>query len=610
MRSESSNKPPLAKQQDSHNNKKQALTLRKVKDKPVPDTGQGPNNDTRKNNNNNNQRDSENKNAQAASTAQQSSPVIKSSPSPLLEDNVREKRLKFIKWGSSSTSSDSDDSVSICLADRERVLPSPLSPLPSITSNQDISSSNSKWLSSVSSKDSKYPWRRPRSELRGEKGLHVRSMSEPTRSTQPEDQIGAASLPKKSVSVANLAQVNESVKASSVIKPLKARKVLEAVKEEDHGKQAEVEVSGRSDIQDGGKITREDKSGGHVKIPSPSLRTCSASDSEIVTSKSNRKAQAQRVNPTAIVSNKQLSSTSRDSSTSLTNVSVSDSENSSTKSSDLKREPLSTKEQRRASNSQFKSPTQEDIYFSATGQNDPDLIGISMPTVKSMIANLNNRLDNLATEHPKLAQQATDLGLTFVPKESGSNSSSRQNSISSSSDTECSVIVSSPETSCNMGSVTSEYKPTKSSAQTAVVINKENNNDSVNNNNNSTTSPGNVKNFTSSNNATTCDNITRNGNNNTQISPAVLAPGSSTTNSSHRRKGSEDSLRGLKSPSPRALSPSSPRCDRKVRFADPPESAVIEIEVLYMFLFIKSILTVYGFGIKKLSQNNHQYGLI
>ncbi len=61
------------------------------------------------------------------------------------------------------------------------------------------------------------------------------------------------------------------------------------------------------------------------------------------------------------------------------------------------------------------SPRSEDIHFSAAA---PDLVDIPMPAVKKMVADLNRRLHAIAVQHPKIIEPAMtqEMGLNYFKK--------------------------------------------------------------------------------------------------------------------------------------------------------------------------------------------------
>ena len=420
--------------------------------------------------------------------------------------NIQEKRRRFISWTSSSTSSDSDDSVSIRIGHRERMLPSPLSCSPPVT-NCDTGPAGQK--------DSKYPWRRARNENRD--SLHVRSVSEPARNTQPADQIGPGSLPKKSVSVTSLPQA-ESIK----LKPLKS--TLEAVKEEtqeDKSTANTVKKSIPSPLQSPVKQGKKFFENKTLTSPPPRRKTSSPPPLEPVAAKSNETNTASDRNDMSQSSDKHhLDCTS--------NNEVKKQEQTCQKD---KRKP--TKAERTASNAQYVVPKQEDIFFAAA---DPDLFGLSMPTVKNMVANLNNRLEVIATEHPAIVQTTspTEFGITFVKKGSDLTNNNNNNMANLeekiiivdefSSDEECSDIGNEAPTKINTEGPSLSTEVDSSSVTPEIPLSSQ-----VHPEGPSLCSPS--------------------------MSPSLTSPVSY---------------------SERSLSPKFG--DRKVRFADPPESSVIEIE--------------------------------
>lgn len=404
----------------------------------------------------------------------------------VLGDNVRDKRLKFINWASSSTSSESDDSISVYVSNRERMLPS-VSPVNNVV------------------KDSKYPWRKPRSENR-DKSLHVRSVSEPARHTLPDDQIGSSHLPKKSVSVANLAQ-NEIGKSKS-----SKTRTLESVKEE---------ISPQDDSAKHLLDFSLVKKGKNVFESKQSKSDSSASLSPLPKQGSNSNSlQAQQTTSSAMCQNLNQAS-SQSSAVNVSDINCSNdvpSQDSGVTGVTVTGQP--SREERDSSNSQYVAPTQEDIYFAAA---DPDLVGISMPTVKSMVANLNNRLELIASEHPKIAQPVTqtELGLTFTSKDTF-KSKQGEGEVKTNRDNNISIENSSTNSALN----------TKDEVM------------------------GKVKKLPSLENLSLDTSLNNNNNSNINESSDGLIP---------NERSSE-------------TSPRTPTGDRKVRFADPPESKVIEIE--------------------------------
>ena len=65
------------------------------------------------------------------------------------------------------------------------------------------------------------------------------------------------------------------------------------------------------------------------------------------------------------------------------------------------------------SNNEYHSPRLEDIHFSTGG---PEVVDISMPAVKEMVEDLNRRLEAIAAQQPRIAQPPTaqELGLSYI----------------------------------------------------------------------------------------------------------------------------------------------------------------------------------------------------